>query len=166
MQGERVRIGRLRTTTGMVVHSAYVEARKEGAVGTVVQIVPGHGGDVWLVEHDDDHARAVYCVTEMDPFESEADLWQAEHRALTPHPDLWAVYQHMCGGEPQLFTFESTEARDAWLRGWEHREALSNRRGPPPGNVWPWSKAPDDVQTTILNELHAKLTATTREARG
>lgn len=51
--GTRVRIETLHGTSGMLIVPKYLSARREGAVGTVKSFVPGHGGDVWWVEHED-----------------------------------------------------------------------------------------------------------------
>jgi len=64
--GQRVRThGQLGMTGGMIAHSAYIQNRRPGAFGTVSQIVPGHGGEVWVVTHED-NVKAVYSIDEMD----------------------------------------------------------------------------------------------------
>ena len=49
----------------MIAHPAYIQNRRPGALGTVSQIVPGHGGEVWVVTHED-NVKAVYSIDEMD----------------------------------------------------------------------------------------------------
>ena len=64
--GQRVRTrDQLGTTEGMLAHPAYIQNRRPGALGTVSQIVPGHGGEVWVVTHED-NVKAVYSIDEMD----------------------------------------------------------------------------------------------------
>ena len=53
----------LGSTKGMFVHQKHIYARRANTMGTLLQWVPGHGGDVWAVEHED-KSIATYCVTE------------------------------------------------------------------------------------------------------
>ncbi len=62
----KVKITRLESTTGMLIKKEYLDNRKLGAVGEIVNWVPGHGGDVWWVKHDSGEVAA-YCFTEFDP---------------------------------------------------------------------------------------------------
>lgn len=55
----------LNSTDGMVAHSAYLACRRAGAEGELVSVLPGHGGDVWLVSHG--KYKAVYSIDEMTP---------------------------------------------------------------------------------------------------
>jgi len=48
----------------MFITQKYLENRRAEAIGTINSYVPGHGGDVWWVIHDDG-TTAAYCVTEM-----------------------------------------------------------------------------------------------------
>lgn len=50
---------------GLLVTERHLFARRD-APGVVKGYVPGHGGDVWWVEHDDG-AIGAYCFTEMEP---------------------------------------------------------------------------------------------------
>ena len=54
---------RLGSTAGMMVHRSYLDARRAGEKGKLLTWVPGHGGDLWLIEHEDGR-RAVYCYME------------------------------------------------------------------------------------------------------
>lgn len=63
--GIHVRIGKLNPTTGMFVKRRHLDCRKEGTQGTVMGYVPGHGGDVWWVEHDGCDDVGAYSVLEM-----------------------------------------------------------------------------------------------------
>ena len=47
--GLRVKITKLVTTKGMLVHQKHLDARKLGMTGEIQQYVAGHGGDVWVV---------------------------------------------------------------------------------------------------------------------
>jgi hypothetical protein len=51
-------------TRGMVVNPSYLANRTAGP-GVIVAVVPGHGGDVWFVDHADGR-RAAYTVLELD----------------------------------------------------------------------------------------------------
>lgn len=64
-QGLRVRITRDEGTMGMMIAPKYLSTRRVGATGTVKSWVPGHGGDVWWIEHDDGSVAA-YCFTEFE----------------------------------------------------------------------------------------------------
>ena len=64
--GQRVRTrDQLGTTDGMIVHPVYLQNRRPGELGAVSQIVPGHGGEVWIVTHEDS-VKAAYSIDEMD----------------------------------------------------------------------------------------------------
>lgn len=67
-----VRIGLRVTTTpnleepiGMMVAYKHLDARKPGIRGTVIQVIPGHGGDCWFVLHEDGTCGA-YCFNEFE----------------------------------------------------------------------------------------------------
>lgn len=67
--GIRVEITKLDDTGGMLINSKHLTVRRRGATGTVVNCVPGHGGDVWFVKHDGSEVVGVYCYTEMERLE-------------------------------------------------------------------------------------------------
>src|SRR5579863_6834621 len=54
-------------TTGMLIAERHLKVRAVGIHGTVVNVVPGHGGDVWFVEHDDSKDVGAYNFAEMEP---------------------------------------------------------------------------------------------------
>ncbi len=58
----------LGTTKGFIMDPSYKAARRSGAVGQVVNYVPGHGGDVWYVQHNDDGEIAAYAYNEFSEF--------------------------------------------------------------------------------------------------
>lgn len=64
--GLRVRVGRLDTTAGMSIAPKHLVCRKTGVTGTVKAWVPGHGGDVHFVQHDDSDDIGAYCYTELE----------------------------------------------------------------------------------------------------
>ena len=66
--GMKVKIVSDDGTEGMFVNPQYIQNRKIGMTGIVKGWVPGHGGDVWFVEHDD-NSVAVYCFTELKKIE-------------------------------------------------------------------------------------------------
>jgi hypothetical protein len=51
--GLRIKVFRLGKTKGMFVKKEHLDVRKIGITGTLLDYVPGHGGDVWWVKHDD-----------------------------------------------------------------------------------------------------------------
>lgn len=63
--GLRVRTVNLGGTQGMGVAPKLLALRRAFAVGKVLNYVPGLGGDVWWVEHEDGTV-APYCFTEFE----------------------------------------------------------------------------------------------------
>lgn len=55
----------LESTRGMLVAERHLAARRPGIQGVIKCYVPGHGGDVWAIEHDDGSV-AVYVYTEFE----------------------------------------------------------------------------------------------------
>ena len=55
-------------TMGMFVKPKHLALRRVGATGTIIDYVPGHGGDVWWVRHDDNEGKdiAAYSFTELE----------------------------------------------------------------------------------------------------
>ena len=64
--GIRVKTTKLESTDGMMIHSSHLTVRQEGIVGTVKNYVPGHGGDVLFVQHDNSTDVGTYCYTELE----------------------------------------------------------------------------------------------------
>lgn len=60
----------LGTTTGMLIKQHCLDNRKPMEKGTILGFVPGHGGDVWWVQHS--HGVAAYWF---DEFEEAQDLF-------------------------------------------------------------------------------------------
>ena len=52
-------------TEGMLINPQHLAIRQLGKVGTVLNYVPGHGGDVWFVQQD--NGVAAYCFNELEP---------------------------------------------------------------------------------------------------
>lgn len=67
----------LESTAGYMVKPEYLQARRTDAEGTVKNWIPGHGGDVWWVEHKDGSIGA-YAFTEFQPNPSAASMSAAE----------------------------------------------------------------------------------------
>lgn len=55
-------------TVGVFVSDIYLNQRHAGKTGTLWGFVPGHGGDIYWVEHDDG-SRAVYGWREFELLE-------------------------------------------------------------------------------------------------
>ena len=52
-------------TTGMLVHQRHLKARRGNTKGTIQGWIPGHGGDVYWVAHEDKTVGA-YCFAEFE----------------------------------------------------------------------------------------------------
>jgi len=63
----RVKTTKLESTNGMCIAQKHLNVRQEGVTGTVKSYVPGHGGDVWFVQHDNPTEVGAYCYTELEP---------------------------------------------------------------------------------------------------
>ncbi len=79
--GMRVVVTKDHGTIGMLIMDRHLSVRRIGAIGTVRNWVPGHGGDVWFVEHEapdtdprypEQPAIGAYLYLEMEPFSPEA----------------------------------------------------------------------------------------------
>lgn len=66
LHGKRVRIVKLQETTGWFVNPEYLSVRKAGITGVVSDHVPGHGGDVWWIEHDNSTVVGAYGLEEFE----------------------------------------------------------------------------------------------------
>jgi hypothetical protein len=65
--GIEVRTTKLGETSGIIVKdNKYLDTRQSGLVGTVVGYLPGHGGDVWYIQHYDTEDIGVYCFNEFE----------------------------------------------------------------------------------------------------
>lgn len=69
-------------TRGMMINPRHLTIRREGARGTVLNYVPGHGGDVWFVQHDDceELEIAAYGTWEMEELPKTRGERIVEHR--------------------------------------------------------------------------------------
>ena len=65
--GLRVKVTHIGKTTGMIIHQKHLRVRRKGITGTVTSYVPGHGGDVWFVKHDEADVIGAYVFTELEP---------------------------------------------------------------------------------------------------
>ncbi len=61
--GLKVRVISDDGTEGMTIAEKHLLIREVGKEGTVLNYVPGHGGDVWYVQQD--NGVAAYCYTEL-----------------------------------------------------------------------------------------------------
>jgi hypothetical protein len=62
----RVRTTELRGTDGMMIHARHLSCRQAGLTGEVRGYVPGHGGDVWFVQHEGSEDVGAYCYDELE----------------------------------------------------------------------------------------------------
>lgn len=60
-----VTIDKLESTDGMMIAAKHLNERRPGTPGQLLDYVPGHGGDVWFVEHEGAAVAAVYSLAEM-----------------------------------------------------------------------------------------------------
>lgn len=60
-----VTIDKLESTDGMMIHAKHLNERRASTPGRLLDYVPGHGGDVWFVEHEGAAVAAVYSLAEM-----------------------------------------------------------------------------------------------------
>lgn len=65
-EGDEVITLDLESTEGMIVPGRLIESRKANMPGVIIGYVPGHGGDVWYVDHFAE-AQAVYSTSELAP---------------------------------------------------------------------------------------------------
>ena len=64
--GLRVKTMKLGSTKGFFITQRHLDVRKSRITGTVTGWVPGHGGDIWWVKHDDGTVGA-YGFDEFEP---------------------------------------------------------------------------------------------------
>jgi len=62
-----VKIGKLGSTTGMLVHEKHLKVRKSGLIGTVLRWIPGHGSWLWAVRHTNSNDVGAYHYKEFKP---------------------------------------------------------------------------------------------------
>lgn len=63
--GTILRVTHLGSTSGMLIATKHLDCRRAGEKVTMRGWVPGHGGDVWFVQHDNGDI-AVYSFTELE----------------------------------------------------------------------------------------------------
>lgn len=56
----------LDTTQGMLINPKHLTCRKGNQKGTIQGWVPGHGGDVYWVQHEGSNEVGAYCFTEFE----------------------------------------------------------------------------------------------------
>lgn len=65
--GTKIRThAKLGDTAGMNVGSRNMAQRKADTTGLILDVVPGHGGDVYWVLHDGEPTPAAYCFDEFE----------------------------------------------------------------------------------------------------
>lgn len=64
--GLKVKTTKLGDSKGMMVAQEHLDARQPDKEGEVTGYVPGHGGDVWWVKHNDNTTGA-YVFSEFQP---------------------------------------------------------------------------------------------------
>lgn len=62
--GLKVLVAKDNGTRGMIINKTHLSIREIGKEGTILNWVPGHGGDVWFVQQDD--GIAAYSYTELE----------------------------------------------------------------------------------------------------
>ena len=68
----RVRVHTVSGTSGMLITQKHLDVRREGAIGIVMGHVPGHGGDVWWVRHEDAYDEiGAYMFNEFEPYNEQ-----------------------------------------------------------------------------------------------
>jgi len=64
--GMEVRIVEIKPAFGYAASAKHLKARRMGDTGIVIEMIPGHGGEVFAVRHNDD-SIAVYRHDEFEP---------------------------------------------------------------------------------------------------
>ena len=130
--GQRVIVTQLESTDGMLIAEKNMQPRRIGATGTVAHHVPGHGGDVWIVQHEDSDDVAAYCFTEFEPTDTFMNTaWTIADLRATGHylPDGCTVNGvTILGGSQVLADFDSAKALIELRPAVERLEALVQDR--------------------------------------
>jgi hypothetical protein len=61
---------KLGETTGFLIKEKNLKTRKPNTKGKYIGFVPGHGGDVWWIEHENGDVAA-YCFDELEDIAKE-----------------------------------------------------------------------------------------------
>ena len=149
--GERVVVYRLGSTDGFLIHANNMANRKVGAVGTVTSYVPGHGGDVWFVEHDGGLVGA-YCYDELRPVSQPCPEPPAPPCEATPRPE-WVRVVSKNGWETTPFTIGKVYRVERWSKA--GRPEVRNDEG----GCWELSlrgDKPDDKFSTFASWVPAE----------
>lgn len=87
--GIRVKVTKLGTADGMIVPAYYKMNRRKQAIGFVTSAIPGHGGEVWFVKHQDDKV-APYSFDELERAdEGDVDIeYEFAHRLYSAEEKL------------------------------------------------------------------------------
>ena len=122
--GMKVKVVKLRTTDGMFVKPHHLDARMVGATGTATGYVPGHGGDVWWVDHDNNNQVGAYSFTELEVIPEE----ELPKRTFNDASIIWT---HWYGDRPDPEFFLGVQQgaktvskfREEFLLDWAKRWA-------------------------------------------
>jgi hypothetical protein len=113
-RGMKVRTGKLGSTMGFIIHPKHIAVRQANITGVVRGWVPGHGGDVWFVQHDNSDDIGVYSVDEMEvqirTFEVETVLSITTGTLLTDIGNVYDILNYMTGDS--LFTHQLPKAAE------------------------------------------------------
>lgn len=100
--GMHVQVINLKSTQGMLINSLHLEERAVGAVGTLSGAVPGFGGDVWFVLHDEKYKtryQQAYQLSELKQIKPKTVFYQVGPDEINNHEfnDVqlkfdWVVY--------------------------------------------------------------------------
>ena len=78
----RVRVVAVGSSRGLLINAKHLDVRREGATGTLRDWVPGHGGDIWFVEHDTEPGEpteiGAYMFTELEPEDSIPEIFYTD----------------------------------------------------------------------------------------
>lgn len=64
--GLSVKVTALGSTGGMIIAAKHLICRRVGVKGTVKNWVPGHGGDVWYIQHENSPDVGAYVFNEFE----------------------------------------------------------------------------------------------------
>lgn len=99
----------LGSTRGMMIYGGNLARRKPAADGVITGVVPGHGGDVYWVRHDDGSgAEAILAAYSFTEFE----LAETEKR----HEEIAAYAKEMAGTDADLEAGLEQAGVEHWLK--------------------------------------------------
>jgi len=107
----------------MLVSPKHLEARRANSEGIVLGALPGHGGDVWMVQHVGGQLAA-YCFTEFEPVEYDRQEQEIDAQIATWPTALRALYMTLARirAEAELMARDAGQAMDRVAEMAEGRE--------------------------------------------